>query len=91
MRPGGQVLLFGGCAPGDHGGFDAARLHYAEIALIGSFHYTPTKRAPPSTRSPPARSTLALLIAARGTLADLPRFLDAQQRGEGVRFAIMGG
>src|SRR5262245_12430601 len=37
VRPGGRVLLFGGCAPGATVTFDAARLHYSEIALIGSF------------------------------------------------------
>src|SRR5262249_45246698 len=41
VRPGGRVLLFGGCAPGAKAAFDAARLHYAEIELIGSFHYRP--------------------------------------------------
>src|SRR5262249_31118491 len=43
VRPGGQVLLFGGCAPGETVTFDAARLHYAEVSLVGSFHYTPTE------------------------------------------------
>ena len=41
VRPGGQVLLFGGCAPGARVGFDAARLHYGELSLVGAFHYTP--------------------------------------------------
>ncbi len=90
VRPGGQVLLFGGCAPGARVGFDAARLHYEEITLCGSFHYTPAD----------ARAALAALasgevdprplVAARGSLADLPRFLDAQARGEGVRYAVRG-
>ena len=89
VRPGGQVLLFGGCAPGTEVSFDAARLHYAEISLIGSFHYTPAE----------ARESLAALssgeidprplITARGELSDLPRFLDAQARGEGVRYAVL--
>jgi threonine dehydrogenase-like Zn-dependent dehydrogenase len=69
--------------------FDAARLHYAEISLIGSFHYTPTE----------ARAALELLasgeidprplITASGALSDLPRFLDAQAHGEGIRYAIL--
>jgi L-iditol 2-dehydrogenase len=90
VRPGGQVLFFGGCAPGTLVGFDAARLHYAEITLSGSFHYTPDE----------ARAALAALcsgevdprplIAERGTLADLPRFLEAQRRGDGVRYAVRG-
>lgn len=88
VRPGGRVLLFGGCAPGASATFDAARLHYAEIALAGSFHYTPAE----------AREALDLLVSGaidprplvsgRGGLADLPRFLDAQARGEGVRYAM---
>ena len=89
VRAGGQVLLFGGCAPGATVSFDAARLHYSEISLIGSFHYTPGQ----------AREALDLLasgvidplplIAERGGLSDLPRFLDAQARGAGVRYAVV--
>ncbi|HEY3204257.1 MAG TPA: alcohol dehydrogenase catalytic domain-containing protein [Thermoanaerobaculia bacterium] len=89
VRPGGQVVFFGGCAPGASVSFDAARLHYAEISLIGSFHYTPTE----------ARAALELLasgeidprplITASGALSDLPRFLDAQAHGEGIRYAIL--
>src|SRR5450759_1278545 len=41
VRPAGRVLLFGGCAPGVSVTYDAARLHYSELALIGSFHSTP--------------------------------------------------
>src|SRR5262245_29114101 len=41
VRPGGRVLLFGGCAPGTRVTFDASLLHYSEISLIGSFHYAP--------------------------------------------------
>jgi L-iditol 2-dehydrogenase len=89
VRSGGQVLLFGGCAPGATAVFDAERLHYAEITVSGSFHYTPAE----------ARAALATLaskevdprplIASRGSLSDLPRFLEAQARGEGVRYAVV--
>ena len=34
VAPGGNVLLFGGCAP-KPASFDAARIHYSEISLIG--------------------------------------------------------
>ena len=89
VRAGGQVLLFGGCAPRTSVSFDAARLHYAEVSLIGSFHYTPAE----------ARASLAALssgeidprplLTARGDLSDLPRFLAAQQAGEGIRYAVL--
>lgn len=88
VRGGGRVLLFGGCAPGASVTYDAARLHYAEISLIGSFHSTPEE----------ARGAMALLasgeidprplITQTGSLSDLPRFLDAQAAGEGIRFAV---
>ena len=91
VRPGGQVLLFGGCAPGTAVRFDAARLHYAEITLTGAFHYTPTEARAALDALASRNIDPRPLITARGTLADLPRFLDAQQKGEGVRYAIMGG
>ena len=37
--PGGRVLLFGGCAAGTGVRFDAGRIHYDEIDVIGAFHY----------------------------------------------------
>ncbi len=89
VRPGGEVLLFGGCAPGARVSFDAARLHYSEISLVGSFHSTPED----------ARAALGLLaggkigvesiLSDRGRLLDLPRFLDAQRRGLGIRYAVL--
>ena len=88
VRPGGQVLLFGGCAPGARVSFDAARLHYSELALAGSFHYTPADAAAALAVLASGELDPRPLIAARGHLEDLPRFLDAQARGEGVRYAI---
>ena len=91
VRPGGQVLLFGGCAPGTAVRFDAARLHYAEITLTGAFHYSPTEARAAMDALASRDIDPRPLITARGTLSDLPRFLDAQQKGEGVRYAILGG
>jgi L-iditol 2-dehydrogenase len=91
VRPGGRVLLFGGCAPGSSVTYDAARLHYSEITLAGSFHYTPEE----------ARAAMAFLssgdvnprplITETGSLSDVPPFLQAQARGEGIRYAIKPG
>jgi L-iditol 2-dehydrogenase len=36
---GGTALLFGGCAEGATISFDAFRLHYQEVDLVGAFHY----------------------------------------------------
>ena len=57
-------------------------------SLIGSFHYTAEE----------ARAAMAMLgarevdprplVTEAGALSDLPRFLESQQRGEGVRYAV---
>lgn len=41
VRKGGTVLEFGGCPPGTEIRVDAERLHYGELAILGSFHTTP--------------------------------------------------
>jgi L-iditol 2-dehydrogenase len=38
---GGTVLEFGGCPPGTEVKFDAEKLHYGELKVLGSFHATP--------------------------------------------------
>jgi len=40
-RKGGTVLLFGGCASGTEVMFEAGKIHYGELRILGSFHHTP--------------------------------------------------
>jgi len=40
-RPGGEVLLYGGCAPGSTVTLPTFPLHYGELAIRGSYHHTP--------------------------------------------------
>ena len=88
VRPGGQVLLFGGCAPGATATFDAERLHYGEITVAGSFHYTPEEAREALRALAAGRIDPRPLVSARGTLTDLPRFLEEQKQGRGVRYAV---
>lgn len=39
--PGGRVLFFSGLPKGSHVPIDATRVHYEELTLLGSFHFTP--------------------------------------------------
>ncbi len=41
VRRGGTIVLFGGLPGGTRVAFDAARLHYDEIAVQSPFHFTP--------------------------------------------------
>ncbi|HTD53627.1 MAG TPA: alcohol dehydrogenase catalytic domain-containing protein [Thermoanaerobaculia bacterium] len=88
VRHGGTVLLFGGCAPGASATFDAARLHYCEISLVGSFHYTPEEAREAMRVLASGEVDPRPLITDAGKLSDLPRFLDALRRGEGIRYAV---
>ena len=88
VRPGGRVVLFGGCAPGAAATFDAARLHYGEISLIGAFHSTPAEAAEALALMASGAVDPSPLISGRGDLGDLPKFLEAQARGDGVRYAV---
>jgi L-iditol 2-dehydrogenase len=87
--PGGKVLLFGGCAPGAAVTWDAARLHYSEISLLGSFHYTPAEAREAMRLLASGEVDPSPLLSDRGTLSDLPRFLAAQARREGIRYAVV--
>ncbi len=88
VKPGGRVLLFGGCAPGAVASFDAGRLHYAEISLIGSFHSTPQEAGQALAMLASGAVDPLPLIAETGRLQDLPRFLEAQSAGRGIRYAV---
>jgi hypothetical protein len=55
-RPGGEVLLHGGCPPGSSVTLPTGPLHYQELTLRGSYHHTPEA----------VRAALALLV--EGTL-----------------------
>jgi L-iditol 2-dehydrogenase len=88
VRRGGEVLLFGGCAPGARVTFDAARLHYDEISLIGSFHYTPEEAREALRLLASGELDPAPLVTHTGRLEELPGLLEAQSRGEGIRYAV---
>jgi len=88
VAPGGKVLLFGGCAPGTAVTWDAERLHYSEISLLGSFHYTPAEAREAMRLLASGEVDPSSLLSDRGTLSDLPRFLAAPARREGIRYAV---
>jgi len=88
VRPGGSVLLFGGCAPGATVTFDAARIHYSEISLVGAFHSTPADAARALALIASGEVDPLPLLSGHGGLDDIARFLAAQRAGDGIRFAV---
>jgi L-iditol 2-dehydrogenase len=85
--PGGQVLLFGGVPRGVIE-LDTYRLHYEEVRVLGSFHFSPRDVA--RARELLLAGTLRLdsLISGCLPLAELPAALSRLQQGDGIQYAI---
>lgn len=89
VRKGGTVLLFGGCPSDTKVCFDASRLHYDEISLVGAFHFTPTD----------VREAYGLLVSdwidtkklVSGTypLDKLQEAFDRLVKGDGIKYEII--
>ncbi|MEO6327027.1 MAG: alcohol dehydrogenase catalytic domain-containing protein [Thermoanaerobaculia bacterium] len=86
---GGVVLLFAGGPRASRLSVDTARIHYDEVSLIGSFHYTPSD----------ARQALDLLVAgtvpvdalvtAERPLEEFADVFESLKRGEGMKTAFV--
>jgi L-iditol 2-dehydrogenase len=90
VRPGGRVLLFGGCPSGTEVPLDTRRMHYDELNLISTCHHTPEA----------IRKSLSLLakgvvdpkplITRQAPLEDLPEILHRMlTQADGVKTAII--
>ena len=75
VRPGGRVLLFGGCPPATEVPLDTRRMHYDELTLLSAFHHTP--EAIRESLDLLARGVVRsdLLVTGQAPLADLPAIL----------------
>jgi L-iditol 2-dehydrogenase len=85
--PGGQVLLFGGVPRGDVP-LDTYRLHYEEVRVLGSFHFSPRDVAKARELLLAGSLRLDPLISGCLPLAQLPEALRRLQAGEGIQYAI---
>ncbi len=88
-RPGGQVVLFGGCPSGTTAAFDTYRLHYDQVRVLSPFHFTPkaVRRAYELLVS--GKIPASQLISGTYPLAQLPYAFDLLQQGEGIKYAII--
>jgi len=88
VRRGGTVVLFGGCRKGEHVTYDAERLHYDEITLKGTFHFTPqdVRKAYLLLKNGVIR--VKSLISDRCSLTGIQDVFVRLSRGEGIKFTI---
>lgn len=88
-RPGGQVVLFGGCPPGTNVVFDTTRLHYDQVRLSSPFHFTPAavrgaREILVSGKIPSRR-----LISGSYPLRDMEQAFIRMQHGNGIKYEIV--
>lgn len=87
-RVGGKAMLFGGLTGGTEVSFSARRIHYDEVTLLGSFHYTPADVREAYRLLAEGELKLGGLITGERPLSELPRAFEELERGEGVKFAL---
>lgn len=88
VRIGGKALLFGGLAGGTDVPFSGHRIHYDEVTLLGSFHYTTPDLVEAHRLLATGEVRLDRLISGTRPLADLPDVFEQLERGEGIKFAV---
>lgn len=88
-RPGGQVVLFGGCPSGSVMRVDTGRLHYDQISLLSPFHFTPRNVRAAYDLLASGTLNAGALISGSYPLDGLLEAFTRLQRGDGAKFAVI--
>jgi len=88
VRKGGIVILFGGCKPDTFVKYSTLRIHYDEITIMGSFHFTPEDVKQAYKIITEKRINLKNLITAEYPLKNIQNAFEALKAGKGIKFAI---
>ncbi|MFW6124634.1 MAG: zinc-dependent alcohol dehydrogenase [Pirellulales bacterium] len=88
---GGQVMFFGGLPKGTTFEADAYRLHYEEVRLLGSFHFTPLDVRAAAEIFQDDVLQLDELVSGEMPLRSLPEALEKMATGAGIKYAIDPG
>lgn len=86
--PGGQALLFGGLPRGTLFPVDSYRLHYEEVNLLGSFHFSPRDVAKARAFLLAGDLELDALISGCLPLSQLPEIMRRLEAGDGMQYAV---
>jgi L-iditol 2-dehydrogenase len=88
-RPGGQVVLFGGCPPGTTVSLDTYRLHYDQVQVFSPFHFTPKAVRHAQEMLASGKIPTQYLISGSYPLSQLPHAFDLLQQGQGIKYAVI--
>lgn len=88
LRRGGTVVLFGGCPPDTEVTYNADRLHYDEITMVGSFHFTPDDVQRAFHLLGSKEIDLSHLITGRFGLNEIEKAFSLLKEHKGIKYAI---
>ncbi|UCH80919.1 MAG: alcohol dehydrogenase catalytic domain-containing protein [Nitrospiraceae bacterium] len=88
VRRGGTVVLFGGCPAGTVVTYDTAKLHYDELSLMGSFHFTPADVKEAFGIIAGNKMDLSMLISGEYALDDIAKVFTLLKEGQGIKYAV---
>lgn len=88
VRKGGTIVLFGGCKSGAVVRFKAERLHYDEITLSGTFHFTPHDVAKAFGLLKDRKVDVRKLISGTYPLKDIKEVFARLVKGDGIKYAL---
>jgi L-iditol 2-dehydrogenase len=86
---GGNVLLFAGMARGARVEVDAFRVHYEEVSVVGSFHYTPADADRALTLLAEGRIPVESLVTTTRPLAEWAEAFEDVTRGSAMKVALV--
>jgi L-iditol 2-dehydrogenase len=87
-RPGGTVLLFGGCRPGTVIPLDTHRLHYLELTVRGAYHHRPATFQRALDLLAAGAVNAGELLSAERPLEELEDALRSMMRKEALKVVI---
>ena len=89
VAPGGTLLLFAGMAAGSRLDVDALRVHYEEVAVVGSFHYTPADADRALSLLASGTVPAAPLLSKTRPLAEWRDAFDEAERGDAMKVVLV--
>ncbi len=89
VAPGGTLLLFAGMAGGAALSADAYRIHYEEVSVVGSFHYTPADADRALTLLADGRIPVEALVTETRPLSEWAEAFDDVSRGGAMKVALI--
>lgn len=88
VRRGGTVILFSGCPAGTNVSYDTHRLHYDELTIMGSFHYSPLDVRTAYRMLSEKEVDLSYLISGEFAMKDIEKAFMLLKEGKGIKYAL---